>query len=185
MPFHQGAENTRLSHSCVSGLWSLVCRAVGRWREEQHVVPTQSGLTVGGIGVGIGQLLDSDPPAGQLPSCCGSCRGQGSGCSEVGPVELTSKACLCSAICSSLRSWPLWVPLSPWSPPLPLKLVGKAPVIVDGMERRLWGGPAGHGRECYNRVGVGLLLCSTFSAPSRKMEHARLGKIWHTYTLTS
>lgn len=111
----------------VSGL-----QDVGGWGEEQHVVPTQSGLIVGGIGVGIGQLLDPDTPDGLLPSCCGSCRGQDSWCSEVGPAELTSKACLCSAICSGLCSWPPWVLLSPWSPPLPLKLVEKAPVIVCG-----------------------------------------------------
>lgn len=85
--------------------------------------------------MGIGQLLDSDPPAGQPPSCCGSCRTQSSWCSEVGSAELTSKTCLCSAICSSLCSWPPWVLLSPWSPPLPLKLVENAPVIDCGWNR--------------------------------------------------
>lgn len=148
------------------------------------MVPTQSGLTVGGISVGIGQLLDSGPPAGQLPSCCGSRRGQSSWCSEVGPAELTSKACLCSAICSSLCSWPPWGPAVTMEPASSLEVGRKRLqwLFVDGMERRLWGGLARHGRGCYNRVGVGLPLCSTFLAPSRKVAHAQLGKLWQTHT---
>lgn len=58
VPFQRGAENISLSHSCVPGLWSLVC---GVWvvavRNSGWCL-TQSGLTVGGISVGIGQLWE-------------------------------------------------------------------------------------------------------------------------------
>lgn len=83
-------------------------------------------------------------------------------------MERTSKACFSSAICSSPCIWHPWVLLSPWSPPLPLKLVEKALVIVCAWVGEEAVGWAGHGEGCNRKGGhMGLLFCSsTFSVPA-------------------
>lgn len=151
MPFHQGAGSISPSHSC--GL-SLVYRVwVGGVRNSRWC-PTRSGLALGRHWCGHGSAAGAQSLLlGNSQSCCAGCRGQGGWCGEAGAAELTSKACLCSAICSSPCIWYPWVLLSPWSPPLPLKLVEMAPVIVCGWVGEEAVGWGGHGGGCYRRLG--------------------------------
>lgn len=118
--------------------------------------PTRSGLAVGRYWYGHRSAAGAQILLlGNSQSCCGGYRGLRDWCSEGGAVERTSKACLSSAICSSPCIWHPWVLLSPWSPPLPLKLVGKALVIVCAWAGEEAVGWAGHGEGC-NRKGGGV-----------------------------
>lgn len=99
-------------------------------------------------------------------------------------MERTSKACFSSAICSSPCIWHPWVLLSPWSPPLPLKLVEKALVIVCAWVGEEAVGWAGHGEGCNRKGGAcGSSILQQYILSSSLVPFSGpRGSLWVTFT---